>query len=161
MPRTTWPCAAAALPTRPTLRPLTRAASSRQLSQSTPTLVGWPRLLPPPPALAWRVTAAGLLDWCGLQGVDAPDLAVRIDASNPALALVRTLAGDKPRIVVAGDAQLATDVNWLFDNLRWDLEDDLGRLVGPAPARELARFGRGVATALRPLRALDPARFFF
>ena len=30
-------------------------------------LAGWPRLLPPPPTLAFRVTPAGLLDWCGAQ----------------------------------------------------------------------------------------------
>ena len=112
-------------------------------------LEGWHSLLPALPPLALRITPAGLVEWCGAELPGAPDLHVTVDASNPALALVRTLAGDKPRIVVAGDAQLATDVNWLFDNLRWDLEDDLGRLVGPAPARELARFGRGVATALR------------
>jgi len=31
---------------------------------------GWPALLPPPPALAFRVTPAGLLEWCG--GEQAP-----------------------------------------------------------------------------------------
>ena len=59
------------------------------------TLAGWPRLLPPPPALAWRVTPAGLLDWCGLHGVDGPDLAVQVDASNPALLLAPLLGGVK------------------------------------------------------------------
>jgi ubiquinone biosynthesis protein UbiJ len=112
-------------------------------------LDGWPSLLPALPPLALRITAAGLLEWCGDAVPDAPDLRVSVDASNPALALVRTLAGDKPRIEVAGDARLATDVNWLFDNLRWDLEDDLARVIGDAPARELSRFGRSVAGAMR------------
>ena len=112
-------------------------------------LDGWPSLLPALPPLALRITAAGLLEWCGDDVPEAPDLRVSVDASNPALVLVRTLAGDKPRIEVAGDAQLATDVNWLFDNLRWDFEDDLARLVGDAPARELSRFGRSVAGAMR------------
>jgi ubiquinone biosynthesis protein UbiJ len=112
-------------------------------------LDGWPSLLPALPPLALRITPAGLLEWCGEDLPESPDLRVSVDASNPALALVRTLAGDKPRIEVAGDAQLATDVNWLFDNLRWDLEDDLARLIGDAPARELSRFGSGVATAVR------------
>jgi len=40
-------------------------------------------------------------------------------------------------------------VNWLFDNLRWDIEDDLAKIVGPAPAREMARLGGVIATGLR------------
>ena len=53
------------------------------------------------------------------------------------------------RIDVAGDAAFATDVNWLFDHLRWDVEDDLAKIVGPTPAHELARLARGAATGLR------------
>ena len=112
-------------------------------------LDGWPSLLPALPPLALRITPAGLLEWCGGEPTESPDLRVAVDASNPALALVRALAGDRPRIEVAGDAQFATDVNWLFDNLRWDLEDDLARLIGDAPARELSRLGRSIAAALR------------
>ena len=36
----------------------------------------WPGLLPPPPALAWRVTPAGLLEWCGVEGAPAPDFGI-------------------------------------------------------------------------------------
>ncbi|SRR5258706_2201903 len=110
---------------------------------------GWPALLPALPPSAFRITAAGLVEWCGAEAPAQPDLRVAIDASNPALALAQALAGERPRIEVAGDAQLATDVNWLFDNLRWDIEDDLARIVGQGPARELARLGQGVAAALR------------
>lgn len=113
------------------------------------TLQGWPTLLPAMPPLAIRITPAGLLEWCGEAVPEAPELRVSVDASNPALAFLQALGGEKPRIEVAGDAQLATDVNWLFDNLRWDLEDDLARLIGDAPARELAKFGAGVAAGLR------------
>ena len=101
------------------------------------------------PPLAIRITPAGLLEWCGEAVPEAPELRVSVDASNPALAFLQALGGEKPRIEVAGDAQLATDVNWLFDNLRWDLEDDLARLIGDAPARELAKFGSTVAVSLR------------
>ncbi len=110
---------------------------------------GWPALLPALPALAFRVTPAGLVEWCGAAPPDDADLRVSIDASNPALLMGRALAGERPAIGIAGDAAFATDVNWLFDNLRWDLEDDLARLVGAGPARELARLGRAVAAALR------------
>ena len=80
-----------------------------------------------------------------------PDLQVTIDASNPALAMAQALAGTRPRVVIAGDAAFATDLNWLFDNLRWDVQDDLARVVGVAPAREIARVAGGVASGLRAL----------
>jgi len=113
------------------------------------TLTGWPRLLPPPPALAWRVTPAGLLDWCGAQGIDAPDLAVRIDASNPALLLARMLGGEAPPVQIDGDAQLAGDVNWLLRNVRWDVAADLERLFGPVVAQQLHQVGRTIAAGMR------------
>lgn len=110
---------------------------------------GWPRLLPPLPPTSFVVSAAGLLEWCGNDTPPPPDLRVEIDSSNPALAFAKSLAGERPRIEVAGDAQLAADVNWLFDNLRWEMQDDLARIVGAGPARELARLGSAVAGALR------------
>lgn len=116
------------------------------------TLAGWPRLLPPPPALAWRVTPAGLLDWCGTQGVpgvDGPDLAVQIDASNPALLFARMLVGEAPQVQVEGDAQLAGDVNWLLLNVRWDVAADLERLFGPVVAQQLHQVGRTLAAGMR------------
>lgn len=115
----------------------------------------WPALLPPLPPLAFNVTPAGLLEWSEFGAGSEPgasnpaDLTVRVDASNPALMLLRGVAGERPRIDIAGDAGFATDVNWLFENLRWDMQEDLARLVGDAPARELGRFGATVASAMR------------
>lgn len=116
-------------------------------------LAGWPPLLPAVPPLAFGITPAGLLEWDGseLPPPAEADLQVTVDASNPALSLVQGLTGQRPRIEVAGDAALAGDVNWLFENLRWDLQDDLARVVGDVPAREIARFGGWVAIALREL----------
>ena len=122
---------------------------------------GWPTVLPPWPPTAFKVTPAGLLEWCGADSA-APDsrapaspaatdadLRVNIDASNPALNLAQALMGERPRVDVAGDAAFAADLNWLFDNLRWDVQDDLERIVGAAPAREIARVAGGVAKGLR------------
>lgn len=111
--------------------------------------VDWPSLLPPLPAMAFRVTPAGLVEWCGPNPPEEADLTLSIDASNPALLAARVLVGDRPRVDVAGDGGFASDVNWLIDNLRWDIEDDLARVVGAAPARELARLARIAAAALR------------
>ena len=117
------------------------------------TLAGWPSLLPPPPVLAWRVTPAGLLEWCGAlsatAGPASADLAVSLDASNPALVLARALAGDAPAVQVDGNGQLAADVNWLLQNLRWDVAADLDRLFGPKVAQPMHQVGRMLAAGLR------------
>jgi ubiquinone biosynthesis protein UbiJ len=112
-------------------------------------LTGWPKLLPPPPPMAFRVTPAGLLEWGGLERNAASDLTVRIDASNPALLLSRALAGEPPAVDIEGDAALAGDVNWLLGNLRWDVAADLERLFGPTVAQQLVRLGSALARALR------------
>ena len=110
-----------------------------------------PSLLPSPPALVFKVTPAGLLEWCGPHATETADLQVRIDASNPAGMLARLLTGERPLVEVQGDAALAADLNWLIDNLRWDVEDDLARLVGAAPAHRIAALCRAFAGGLRSL----------
>jgi ubiquinone biosynthesis accessory factor UbiJ len=117
---------------------------------------GWPALLPALPLLVFRVTPAGLVEWQGAAATVDPELRVSVDASNPARAVAQAIAGERPKVDVAGDAAFATDLNWLFDNLRWDVQDDLARAVGAAPAREIARVAGGVAAGLRDaVRALD------
>jgi ubiquinone biosynthesis accessory factor UbiJ len=110
---------------------------------------GWPSLLPPLPMTAFRITPAALVEWCGAEAPADPDLRVTADASNPALAFVRALGGTRPSVEVAGDAAFAADINWLFDNLRWDVQDDLSRVVGAGPARELARLASALAAGMR------------
>lgn len=117
-------------------------------------LQGWPSLLPPPPVLAFKVTPAGMLEWCGgaaaaAAGSASADLGVRVDASNPVLLMARALVGDKPSVAVDGDAQFAADVNWLLQNLRWDIAADMERLFGPTVAYPLHRLGSALARALR------------
>lgn len=110
---------------------------------------GWPSLLPPLPRLAFAVTPAGLLDW-DAQGVGLPaDLCLRFDASNPALLAARALTGETPAVDIDGDAQLAGDVNWLLQNLRWDIEADLARVMPPAAAHQLFRLGGGLARGVQ------------
>ncbi|MEY2594013.1 MAG: hypothetical protein RI972_1702, partial [Pseudomonadota bacterium] len=50
---------------------------------------------------------------------------------------------------LSGDAQFAADVNWLAENLRWDLTADLERLWGPLSAERLRTWGQAFARALR------------
>jgi ubiquinone biosynthesis protein UbiJ len=112
-------------------------------------LTGWPALLPALGPFAFRVTPAGLLEWLDGAPLPVPDLRVTVDARNPALAFTRLVAGDRPAITVSGDAAFASDLDWLIDNLRWDVQDDLARIVGDAPARQLGKIGGWLAGALR------------
>ena len=110
----------------------------------------WPRLLPAWPELDFEVTPAGLVEWQGNAPMaDAPALLLRVDAANPALLMARGLAGERPAVEVQGDAAFAGDVSWLIDNLRWEVRDDLARIVGPAAAQALGSFGRLFADGLR------------
>jgi ubiquinone biosynthesis protein UbiJ len=52
-------------------------------------------------------------------------------------------------VQIDGDAQLAADVNWLLQNVRWDVAADLERFFGPTVAQQLHRFGSALAAALR------------
>lgn len=97
--------------------------------------------------LTLAVTPAGLLDLAS-EGA-APDLRLEVAETSP-LSLARgALAGERPPIRIEGDVQLAADINWVVDNVRWDLEEDLARVIGDAPARTLAAGAERAAAALR------------
>ena len=63
--------------------------------------------------------------------------------------LQQVMSGDKPTVRVEGDVQLAAEVNWLADHVRWELEEDLARLIGDVPAHALAEGERNLRLALR------------
>ncbi len=93
------------------------------------------------------VTPAGLFDRA--QASAKSDLLIVIPADSP-FALVGTLlSGQKPSVQIEGDVQLAAEVAWLADNLRWDLEEDLSRVVGDAPAHALTEGGRRLVAGIR------------
>lgn len=112
---------------------------------------GWPPFLPQPPRVAWVVTPAGLLERS--EAPEPADLRVVMDASDPRRWWEAMQAGERPPMDIQGDAQLATDVSWLIDNVRWDVEDDLARVIGELPARQLASMGRGLAAAVQRFTA--------
>jgi ubiquinone biosynthesis protein UbiJ len=104
-------------------------------------------LLPLPPAVALRVTPAGLFE-LDETAPDAADLRVTIDLPPPHRLLAQWFAGERPPVAVDGDAQFAADVAWLGENLHWDIEHDLAGVIGDAPAHELLRFGRSLREGL-------------
>lgn len=126
--------------------------------------MGAPAWLPTPPSTTVKVTPIG---WFELDEplADPAEMGLRLQLEVPGpdqwLALVAGQAF--PRVQVEGDAALAADIQWLVDNLRWDIEADLAELMNPIVAHELVRAGRAAATALRAFvpsaaSAAEPAR---
>jgi ubiquinone biosynthesis protein UbiJ len=110
----------------------------------------------------WRVftirlvaTPAGLMDLASPSAV--PDLTLTVTDESPWSLAQAALRGDKPPVRIEGDVQFAAEVNWLVDNVRWDLEEDLSRLVGDAPAHAVARTARAMSESLRRFVAPRPA----
>lgn len=98
-------------------------------------------------SMALVITPAGLLNLAP-EGA-APDLRLEVTETSP-LSLAQTaLRGDKPAIRIEGDVQLAAEINWLVDHVRWDVEEDLARVIGDAPAHTLGQVAGRVAQALR------------
>ena len=92
------------------------------------------------------VTPAGLLDVADT-GVVA-DLTLTLTDESPIAIAQAVMHGAKPAVRIEGDVQLAAEINWLADNVRWDLEEDLARIMGDAPAHMLIQSGRTVAQAI-------------
>src|SRR4051812_35243391 len=92
-------------------------------------------------------TPAGLLDLGPL--AQAADLTLTLSEESPWALAQSALRGEKPAVRIAGDVQLAAEVQWLVDHVRWDLEEDLARVVGDAPAHAVGQAVRGMADALR------------
>ncbi|MEY4748993.1 MAG: hypothetical protein RIQ60_1207 [Pseudomonadota bacterium] len=138
--------------------------------------------LPAPAPATWQISAAGLLDFDSTAfaagaAVGEPGLAglaVQVDSEGAGAtsaldrddgALIVTLdagdlgrwmlaaAGGRPPMEIQGDAALAAEVGWLAEHLRWDIEDDVARIVGDAPAHQFARMMRWVVEGARRLAA--------
>ena len=104
--------------------------------------------------LQWRsismclvATPAGLLDLAPSEAT--VDLVLSLTEESPLALAQGLLLGKRPAVRIAGDVQVAAEVNWLADHVRWDLEEDLARIIGDAPAHTLAEGARGMTKALR------------
>lgn len=97
--------------------------------------------------LVLQPTAVGLLALADA-GTE-PDLRLRVLESAPWSLAQTVLAGEKPAVDIQGDVQFAAEVAWLADNLRWDLEEDLSRVLGDVMAHRLVGLGRMVLDTLR------------
>ncbi len=109
--------------------------------------------------MALAITPAGLLDLADADAV--PDLQLEVTDTSPLALAQAALRGDKPAIRIEGDVQLAADINWLVDNVQWDIEEDLARVIGDAPAHTVSQVARKAAQTLRQFvgaRAADKTR---
>ena len=102
----------------------------------------------------WRIftmrlaaTPAGLLDLAPSEAV--PDLTLTLTEDSPWQLAQTALRGDNPPVRIAGDVQFAAEINWLVEHVRWDLEEDLSRVVGDAPAHAMGTAARRIVQALR------------
>jgi ubiquinone biosynthesis protein UbiJ len=91
-------------------------------------------------SMALVITPAGLFNLAPEAAV--PDLQLHITETSP-FALAQTA------LRIEGDVQLAAEINWLVDHVRWDVEEDLARVIGDAPAHTVAQVARRAAQALR------------
>lgn len=99
-------------------------------------------------SMTLTASPAGLLE-IAADTLKAPDLSLLVVDDSP-LSLAQTvLAGSKPPIKIEGDVQLAAEMNWLADHVRWDIEEDLSRIVGDAPAHAFVSAAKQVATGLK------------
>ena len=98
-------------------------------------------------SMALQITPAGLFDLAAQDAV--PDLRLEVSEPSPLTLAAGALRGDKPSIRIDGDVQFASEINWLVDYVRWDVEEDLARVIGDAPARVVASVTARAAGALR------------
>ena len=98
-------------------------------------------------SMALQITPAGLFDLAAQDAV--PDLRLEVSEPSPLTLAAGALRGDKPSIRIDGDVQFASEINWLVDHVRWDVEEDLARVIGDGPAHTVANVARQAASALR------------
>ena len=91
-------------------------------------------------------TPAGLLDLA--EPAAAPDLVMTVTDESPLVLAQAVLRGDKPAVRIEGDVQLAAEVNWLTEHVRWDMEEDLARVMGDVPAHTLSQMAKAMSSGL-------------
>jgi len=74
------------------------------------------------------------------------EAAATIRASAPTAARLFLLADAAARrdVIVEGDVALASALSGVLSNLRWDVEEDLSRVVGDIAAHRMVQAGSGV-----------------
>jgi ubiquinone biosynthesis protein UbiJ len=95
---------------------------------------------PPLPALRFVILPGGRLE----AGGEDPSLTITV-RPDALLALPRGEEHFLRSVEVTGNPRLASEVMTLMRNLRWDIEEDLSKLVGDVAAHRLASAARAFA----------------
>lgn len=120
-----------------------------------------------PAPLRLRITPAGLFEMAEPDDAGQLDtsltpangLTITVHLSDPLTMARQALKGERPEVKIEGDAALAEVASWLMKNLRWDIQDDLARWLGHAPAEMLRTVGESIRHSLQRWRPQggDPA----
>jgi ubiquinone biosynthesis protein UbiJ len=97
---------------------------------------------PPLPGLRFSIAADGRLAPAAAGAVPA-----LVISAGPG-ALAAAVQGEEQLLramEVSGNARLASEMMFLFRHLRWDVEEDMAKVLGDVAAHRLAGFARGVA----------------
>ena len=109
-------------------------------------------------ALDLLITPAGLLDIAAPSA--KPDLLVAVVSDSPVALLQSVVAGKSPPVKIEGDVQLAAELGWLAENVKWDFEEDLSRVLGDIPAHSIAQAVRRAGQAAKSFAATAPGSPF-
>ncbi len=109
-------------------------------------------------ALDLLITPAGLFDKASPAA--KPDLSMAVAVDSPLSLAQSVMAGQSPPVKIEGDVQLAAELGWLAENLRWDFEEDLSRVLGDVPAHALANAARRAAVQLKQFLRTAPGSPF-
>ncbi|HSV52621.1 MAG TPA: hypothetical protein VLJ57_10910 [Burkholderiaceae bacterium] len=99
-------------------------------------------------------TPAGLLERAPANA--QAELTLTLTQQSPFDLARAALQGEKPAVRIEGDVQLAAEVNWLADHVRWDIEEDVAQLIGDAPAHTAVQIVRNTLQALRQFAGARP-----
>ena len=97
---------------------------------------------PPLPALRFTVAVDGRLAVAPAEAASA-----LVITAGPG-ALAAAVQGEEQLLramEVSGNARLASEVMFLFRHLRWDVEEEMAKVLGDVAAHRLAGLARGVA----------------
>lgn len=135
---------------------------SKEASIQLPSYLGaaMDSLIPMPPAIRFEITPAGLFERIeprvnpsGAAGEPTTaHLTLTIQLKDPLTMATRAIKGERPEVNIDGDAGLAEAASWLMKNLRWDVEDDVARWMGAAPAQLLGQLTSGIKQAIERWR---------
>lgn len=107
-----------------------------------------------PALLEARITDAGLLE--APEPDSDPDVTLTVPLAQAPLVLRGGMASLMSHVRIAGDAEFAEALGFVFRNLAWDAEEDLARVVGDAPAHRIVGTLRALHAAhLRMLEGLS------